>query len=105
MPDTFAEFVYSFCKNPELHKGELLKPQCTWLLNNSGQLYPDFIGKYENINKDFKQLCDILQIEYKKLPIRNNSEHDDYRKYYNQQLKELIGEFYKQDIKLLKYEW
>lgn len=106
-PDTFKEFVRSFCEDPTPYysSGSLIRPQCYWLLDDKNKVYADFIGKYESIIEDFDKLCDVLKIEKGKLPLRNTSHHNDYTEYYDEETKKLVGEFYKQDIEIFGYEY
>lgn len=66
----------------------------------------DFIGKFENLNEDFQ----IVMSKYDKdltLPHINSSIREkDYRKYYtsDDQIRS-VNEFFKDDIKLLGYEF
>jgi len=88
----------------------------------------DFIGRYENLQSDWKKLCSIMkshkpvainQSEWDKemdnctLPHLRNSKttsHSIYidkpwREYYTQELKDLVGEIYNQDIKEFNYSF
>ncbi len=57
----------------------------------------DFIGKVENINSDFKKICDNLNIPHQELPQINKS-NDDLVYVCNNSV-QIIEEIYKEDFK------
>ena len=56
------------------------------------------ILRYENINEDFKLLQNKLKWN-KPLPHANATVECDYKKYYNDELINIVADHYKQDIK------
>jgi hypothetical protein len=62
------------------------------------------ILKYENLNKDFSIIQDYFNIE-QGLPLKNTSSHRSYRNYYNNETKNIVYKYYKDDIKKWKYEF
>ena len=72
----------------------------------------DFIGKFENLADDFKVVCDSLSLEKSTLPHINaqtiRNKHDvPYQDVYNhfKGTKEIIAEYYKEDIERFGYEF
>lgn len=73
-----------------------------------------FIGKLECFETDLKFVCDKLKLDYnfdyvvktesnpKKL---NQTNHGDYREYYDDESIQLIADAYKKDIEQFKYEF
>lgn len=41
-------------------KGPPVRSQSYWCCNNKGDVMVDYIGKYENLNQDFVEVCDIV---------------------------------------------
>jgi len=75
-----------------------------WIETKNNKM--SFIGKFENINEDFNNLCDILNIKNDKLPYENKtSENIKYRDYYNDYTKDLIYKIFKDDLKKYNYEF
>jgi len=64
----------------------------------------DFVGHYETLAQDFLHVNQVLQINAV-LPHLNQSEHRDYRTYYNAHTKKLIAEHFHTDIALFDYEF
>ena len=79
-----------------------------------GELFVDFIGKFENLNKDFEVLCDKLNLDYELLKIhgytglptvRFGGSHGNYKTYYDDETIELVSNVYRRDLELFDYEY
>ena len=80
------------------------KSQLSWIKNKGDIVKPDFIGRVENYQSDWKVVCDNLGIT-KELPHLNASKHMTYQNYYNDQLKDIIYDRYKSDIEFFNYKF
>ena len=70
----------------------------------------DFIGRYENINQDWRKLGLTLQLKGRglesKLPESNTrKEKEPYQNYYNDELINKVGEIYKEDVEAFGYDY
>ena len=65
----------------------------------------DYIIKMENIQEDFNEVCSQLNIDKIILPHKNKTNHSHYREYYNDNMKNLVTEWYKEDIEFFKYNF
>lgn len=81
------------------------RPQCEFICDDNGRVAVNFIGRVENIKNDFKQLCDILSVGKVKLRRTNKSSHRAYHKYYDDETREIVTEYYRQDIETLGYSF
>ncbi len=63
----------------------------------------DYIIKFENINNDFKIVCENLNIPYTPLPHRNKSDKKHYSKYYDEELIDLVKEKFKEEVEFGTY--
>ena len=63
----------------------------------------DFLIRFENLDKDFKKVCEKINIPYVKLPHRNKSTRSHYSKYYDTELVELVRAKFKDEIKYGDY--
>lgn len=66
----------------------------------------DFIGKLENIDKDFNYVQNQLGLIQSNLCKKHATEEYNYKLYYqNSKTIDLVGEYYKDDVELFKYEF
>lgn len=63
----------------------------------------DFLMRFENLDQDFKKVCETISIPYEKLPIRNKSNRNHYTQYYNNELKSIIENKFEEEIEYGKY--
>lgn len=81
-------------------------PCIDWISDKRGNITTDFIGRFENLNEDFKTLCDKIGIEDAKLPhLNKSSKHKHYSAYYNQESIDIIAEMHKKDIDYFNYSF
>jgi chondroitin 4-sulfotransferase 11 len=80
------------------------KNQLDWIIDKKGNIAVDFVGRFENINEDWKKICTKLSIDLK-LPHANKSKHKHYTEYYDDELIELVRNKFKKDIKYFGYEY
>lgn len=78
--------------------------QISWLKDLNDKPRIDFVGRFENLEKDWDILCNKLGIT-KKLPHLNKSKHRDYKIYYTKELIQIVKTIYKEDIDFFKYEF
>ena len=65
----------------------------------------DFIGRFEDLQKDYKHICETLKIPHLPLPHLNKSKRSHYREYFNNETEDLVRETYKEDIEKFNYEY
>jgi hypothetical protein len=100
----------SVCKN--LEEISTLKyclhfvPQCYWTHNNDTCLM-DYIGKYEDLQSEYRKICSEIGIPYAFEEYRHHSgvwSSEDYMGYYkSERTKEDIRRFYSRDFNLFGY--
>lgn len=108
--ENFEQFI-EWKLDPErpyqFHVDTSIEQQSDYLIDLHGNLLTDFIGRYENLNDDFKTICDHIGIDRPALPHRRKAtdRDKDYRSYYTDSLIEKVSLHFKQDIDLLNYQF
>lgn len=74
---------------------------------DDGELFTNYVGKIENIEEDWKTLCDIIHLPYSKLPYieSGHSVKESYKNFYTPELTEIVFNYYKRDLELFDYEF
>jgi hypothetical protein len=78
--------------------------QSEYVLEDTGELLVDFLGRYERLTDDFAEVCRRIGVECS-LPHVNRSEHDNFRRYYTPATRDLVASAYREDIERFGYEF
>lgn len=65
----------------------------------------DFVGKVENINHDYMSIRSRLNLPLKQIPKINSTKNQDYKELYNEELRNIVYNIYKEDIEKYNYEF
>lgn len=65
----------------------------------------DYIGKMENINRDYIKICRRLDIKIRPLKKINATNASNYQELYIEQTKDIVYNIYKEDIEKYNYEF
>ncbi len=65
----------------------------------------DYLLQFERLDDDFKKLCELLDIPFKELPVRNRSDHGHFMQYYDEKLKDIVGRKFKEEIDFFGYDF
>lgn len=97
----FDHFVHKVCALPDGLRDLHVKSQYRILHDKKGRLQVNFVGKFENLKRDYK----IIEQKYKveSLPHFNKSGHKDWRDYYTLKTAQLVYHTYKKDIEKFGY--
>lgn len=86
-------------RNSQPHFNHAL-PQTSWIEEGV-----NYIGRFERLGEDWKEVCDLMCIKYEPLPVVNRSQHFHYSRYYTAESKRVVSKFYEQEIELFKYRF
>jgi hypothetical protein len=87
-----------------------IKPLVHYLAAEGDQLQDavakmSFVVRYENIQADFSQVCDLLGLPRSSLPHRNKSQREAYSQYYDDESVAAVMEKFKEEIALFGYSF
>ena len=108
---TFTDFATEVCGIPDLISDKHFISQ-NFILVHNGKLLPNFIGRFENLEKDFQEICRITGLSLKlpymfgnipKEKLKKVWVKPDYRSYYTRELEEMVRKRYSQDIDFFGY--
>jgi len=97
---SFDEFVKKSASIRNHHWQQLVE----FLPRDGDGLLIDYLGRLESFQNDWKEICLHLGIEIS-LESENTTNHQVYRKYYNEELKTIVADTHKDDVRILKYEF
>lgn len=64
----------------------------------------DFIGRFENLEEDLKEVADILNLKVRSVKPNHQTCHYPYQNYYNDESVSNILEYYKKDFEYFGYK-
>ena len=76
-----------------------------WLTDKDGKILVDFIGRVENFQSDFDEICDKIGIAKRKLIHKNKSKHRYYAEYYDDEARRIVAEKFARDIEYFGYKF
>lgn len=94
-----------FAKWLEWWLGEIKPSQSSMLYDDEGKLLVDHILRFESLEDDYNQLCVELGIPFTNLPVLKKTDNRDYKKLYNQFLRELVKSHLNADIDNFAYSF
>jgi len=107
-PD-FADGAVAFMKErlprQRFRQRILVRPQYRQLCTADSQVALDFVGRYESLQQSYDTICDRIGIPRTALARKNSSNHSTYSSYYDDDLQQLVGEYYKDDLRIFSYDF
>ncbi len=93
---------FLFVEPPTQHI--LFQPQASLLVGEDGQtLLTDAVGRVEDMQGSYEAICARIGITARPLDRVNESQHGDYRQYYDRILADGVAARYAQDLDLFGY--
>jgi hypothetical protein len=93
-----------FLSNPP--KGHVLFwPQSTFVCDAQGKLLTDYVGRVEEMQRSYDEICTHIGIASTQLEKVNASARATYQGYYTSDLREGVARLYARDLELFGYEF
>ncbi len=89
--------------SPRFQQRILVTPQANLLRNHDGVIGIDAVGRYEELQSSYDEICNRIGIPSTELPRKNQSEHAGYEDYYDDELRKLVAAFYAKDFEMFSY--
>jgi hypothetical protein len=106
---SFADWVRATYvhRDPRYHDWpKMFLPQIEWLTDGDGRIAVDFIGRFENLQRDFDRICDSLGKEGISLTHENQSRKNcNYRDKYDDKTRSIVEDHFKADIDFFGYQF
>lgn len=72
--------------------------------DENGNQLVDHVGRFENFSEEFEYFCNKIGVKAT-LPHLNQSKFNDYRKFYTEELENLVTQYFKLDIDTYEYKF
>ena len=102
--DDFQSFVLRGLQTDPVLEERHFRPQYQYVSDSSARVRVDFVGRFENLNRDFELVAGRLGIEAT-LPQLNVSARGDYHGYYDEETARIVADVYERDITLFGYDF
>ena len=102
---SFRNYVKKYLFTQKTQTPLNVNPCMDWITDENGNLIIDFIGRFENLQKDFDKICKHIGMNQQQLPHKNKSKHKHYTEYYDEETKEIVAEKYAKDIEYFGYKF
>ncbi|HEX6742095.1 MAG TPA: sulfotransferase family 2 domain-containing protein [Sphingomicrobium sp.] len=83
----------------------LFRPQHEFVTDRDGALLTDYIGRTEQMQQCYDEICVRIGIPSATLEQVNSSRRGSYRDYYDQQLTDGVARLYARDLELFGYQF
>ena len=88
----------------QYHIDTSIERQVDYLKDLDGTILVDFIGKYENLQEDYEEVCRRIGIKPPPLPHKRQAKgRTAYSDYYDEETRTLVADFFREDIETFGY--
>jgi len=105
----FSASAQTFMKRalsvPRFRQRILVKPQNLQLITNTGEIALDAVGRYESLQESYDEICERIGIPSTDLERKNPSKHAAFTEYYDDELRNIVGDYYQDDLRIFGYDF
>lgn len=98
--ETYGNQNHKYYENPKM-----FMPQVDWISDGSRRIIVDFIMRFENLENDFRHLCNQLGRHQVNLPHVKATVHRPYQYYYDKKTKMIVYDWFREDINRFRYKF
>lgn len=103
---SFTDFVHVVASIPDQVADEHFRSQSDYVVNASGTVAVDFIGRYEALERDFAHVARRIGLPFDtRLPHLQVAPRRRYEAYYTPEMIEIVKDRYARDVELFCYEY
>jgi hypothetical protein len=102
---SFQDTVRAIAEIDDENSDEHFASQYTFIFDESGRRLVDFVGRFEYLERDWREVCDRSGITFGPLKQSNATRVRGYREFYTPELQRIIADRYHDDIELFGYEF
>jgi len=104
--ENFLRYKLDPSRPYQYHIDTSIELQSDYLVDLNGKVIVDYIGRFEDLEKDFRESCRRIGIDPPQLAHRRKAKNRlDYRSYYTDATAELIADRFKPDVELFDYKF
>jgi len=90
----------------QYHIDTSIELQTDYLVDLHGKILVDFIGRFERLDEDFRNICEHIGIRHPELAHkRKATDRKDFRSYYSPETASLVAKHFRTDIERLEYRF
>ena len=106
----FPEFAEAICQVPDDDANPHFRSQYKTVCGegtNGPVVLADFVGRFENLGRDFAYVTETIGAPHLKLShkLPSKGRSSSYRDYYNDRLKKLVHRRFRQDVEIFGYSF
>ena len=108
---TFSGYCFDVLKQCDgkfsnfIAKSSKADQQINWIKDDCGENLLNYVGKLEEVNESFSEICNNINISNTQIPHYNKSKHKHYSKYYTPRMVDHIAKIYEDDINEFNYDF
>ena len=102
---SFEAFVENGLAHEAVLREQHFRPQSAFLCRGNGELAVDYLGRYENLDRDFDEVAARLGASTKLEPRNSSGRTRGYRDCYTDKTRDLTAEIYRRDIDIFGYDY
>ena len=107
----FNNWIYDGCPHhyDKKFKDKIIFPenpllQKNWLCDLNGDIIVDYVGKYESMENDMKNICKKIDVPYRELFVVNKSEKINFNLKYTKKSIKIVNDLFDDDFRMFNYQ-